>query len=138
MSRILIVEDEPLVRRALVRLLWRHTVVTAPNGHAALTLLRQDDAFDLILCDMMMPRLSGQGLYEALDGSACRTRFVFMTASTSLAQQKFMKESGRLILYKPVMPVDLLRLADEPGLALRDASSPDADPHHPHGPHPAV
>ena len=60
MSRILIVDDAPAIR-AMLRTLFEeegYTVVTAPDGYAALELLG-DDPPDLIITDVKMPRLDG-------------------------------------------------------------------------------
>jgi len=58
-GRILLVDDEPLVRSAMMRTLGRmgHTVVEAPSGEHALELV--DGATDLVLLDLSMPGLSG-------------------------------------------------------------------------------
>ena len=56
--RILIVDDDPLVLKAMRRLLHRHEVVTAPGGAEALAILEQRSDFNVILCDLMMPGVS--------------------------------------------------------------------------------
>ncbi|MCX5070663.1 SpoIIE family protein phosphatase [Micromonospora lupini] len=65
-GRILVVDDNVDLREHVTRLLspiWE--VVTASDGQAALTLAR-DGGFDLVLTDVMMPRLDGFGLVGAL------------------------------------------------------------------------
>ena len=57
--RILIVDDDPLVVKAMRRLLHRHDVTTAPGGAEALAILEQRSDFDVILCDLMMPGVTG-------------------------------------------------------------------------------
>src|SRR5690606_17161169 len=62
-SRVLIVDDEASLVRAYRRVLGRnHEVVGAYGGEEALRLLARDDHFDLILCDLMMPRVDGVGV----------------------------------------------------------------------------
>jgi adenylate cyclase len=63
-SRILIVDDHQSNRDLLSRRLMRdgHEIVTAEDGESALRLV-DEQAFDLILLDLLMPRMSG---YEAL------------------------------------------------------------------------
>ncbi|MFK7988992.1 MAG: ATP-binding protein [Sandaracinaceae bacterium] len=65
-SRILVIDDEPLVRRALVRLLREHEVVEAESGLEGLAQMEEGAPFDAILCDVMMPQLSGLDVYERM------------------------------------------------------------------------
>lgn len=76
---VLLVDDDPLVLRALARLLGAHKVTTAAGGKAALDLLAQHSDFDVILCDLMMPDVTGMDLYEELVrwGSGLERRIVF-------------------------------------------------------------
>ena len=65
-KRILVVEDDPEMRRYLARLLsGRWQVKTAPDGAAALEQIRQSPP-DLILADIMTPRMDGLQLLHAL------------------------------------------------------------------------
>jgi two-component system, cell cycle sensor histidine kinase and response regulator CckA len=83
--RVLIVDDEVAVARALAAALGRtHEVVVMTGGRQALSHLSGDPAFDAILCDVVMPDVSGVAFYEALRQSMpdlCR-RLVFMTGAT--------------------------------------------------------
>ncbi len=66
---ILVVEDEPLVRRTVVLALERagHRVLTAGDGEEGLALLRQEGhGVQLVLTDVVMPRLGGVELARAL------------------------------------------------------------------------
>lgn len=65
-GRILIIDDEPLVRRALVRLLREHEIVEAASGMEGLAQMEEGEPFDAILCDVMMPQLSGLDVYERM------------------------------------------------------------------------
>ena len=66
-GRILVVDDDASLVRAYRRWLGRtHDVIVAYDGQEALQVLEQDQAFDVILCDLMMPRFDGVALYEAL------------------------------------------------------------------------
>lgn len=66
MARILIVDDEPFVRNALSRALKGYDLITAANGEEALVHLAKSEPFDLILCDLMMPGVSGMDIYQHL------------------------------------------------------------------------
>jgi PAS domain S-box-containing protein len=81
-GRVLIVDDEPLVRGSVVRLLrLENDVVEAGSGYAAATILAADDRFDAILCDLIMPELSGMELHTRLAASRpdLASRMIFMT-----------------------------------------------------------
>jgi len=108
-GRVLIVDDEPAVARALRTGLGdEHDVVIAASGREALALLLGDDPdaarFDVILCDLMMPDLDGAELYEQLREKrpdlAARVIFVTGGAFTSRARE-FIERSGVRTLEKP-------------------------------------
>jgi len=65
-GRILIVDDEDGIRAAMVRMLRGHDTVQVAGGAEAIQILESDQAFDLILCDMMMPNVSGMDLHRWL------------------------------------------------------------------------
>lgn len=67
-----------LVKRALVP---AHGVVYAASGKQALAAIARGDVFDLILCDIMMPEMSGMDFHEELmlSASAQAVKMVFMT-----------------------------------------------------------
>ena len=83
MRRILVIEDEPEMRRNVTALLRYHEYETieAENGRTGLELARRDKP-DLILCDVMMPELDGYGVLQALqqDAGLALIPFVFLTA----------------------------------------------------------
>jgi two-component system, cell cycle sensor histidine kinase and response regulator CckA len=69
MARILVVDDEPMVRALITRALTDagHEVVVAANGKAALEAARGAEAgFDLIITNNYMPGLSGPELIERI------------------------------------------------------------------------
>lgn len=61
MSRILIVEDTPLMRESLVDVLTAsgHEVTTADNGLQAVEMIAGGAAFDIIITDIIMPEMDG-------------------------------------------------------------------------------
>jgi CheY-like chemotaxis protein len=66
-ARILVIDDEEILLKAYRRMLSeKHDVVVAQGGAKALELLRADTSFDVVLCDLMMPEVDGQGVYETL------------------------------------------------------------------------
>ncbi len=83
-KRVLVVDDEPLIRAVLQRILGGdHDVVCASAGEQALALL-ETDLFDLILCDVMMPGMSGLEVYRRIAAakSGLEQRVVFMSGGT--------------------------------------------------------
>ena len=66
MGKIIVVDDEPKLRKILVQALCDHgfEVTDCPSGLEALAELRQKE-FDLLLTDLMMPEMDGIALLEA-------------------------------------------------------------------------
>lgn len=62
-GRILIIDDDAFVRKTLRRALGAHDLTMAEDGARAIELLAGAEAFDVILCDLMMPAVSGIDLY---------------------------------------------------------------------------
>ncbi|MBL8916991.1 MAG: MASE1 domain-containing protein, partial [Archangium sp.] len=67
-ATVLVVEDEPLVRRTVVLSLERagYRVLTASDGEEGLNIARQNPAIDLVLTDVVMPRMGGVDLARQL------------------------------------------------------------------------
>jgi CheY-like chemotaxis protein len=83
---VLVVEDDESVRALLVRALGiQYKVLEAADGLAALELLRKIPAPDVILCDVMMPRMNGYALARMLkaDPVLKAIPIVFLTARGS-------------------------------------------------------
>ena len=109
-SRILIVDDEAAIGRALTRLLEGHDVTFLERGSAAIELLRTDASFDLVLCDLMMPNLTGMDVYEQVCARLPEygARFVFMTGGACSARAAaFIATSPRPCLRKPFRRADV-------------------------------
>lgn len=107
-ARILVIDDEPLVLRALRRTLGReHDVVCEESARAALALVAGGEPFDLVLCDLMMPDLSGFALHAALCASrpdlAARTVFLSGGAFTAAARASLARVA-KPCLEKPFEP----------------------------------
>ncbi len=114
--RVLIVEDEPALALAVERAIsGRHDTLVAPGGREALEVLTRDPAFDIVLCDLMMPGMSGRELYEEVcaRSSDIAARFVFMTGGTPTAGiRDFLASAQRPWLEKPFDTSALLLLLD--------------------------
>jgi len=111
-SRILVVDDDPLVARSIARALSpAHEVVTARSATEALACLERGERFEACVCDLMMPETTGMELYEKVRGEDPRLaeRFVFVTggAFTDRARD-FLVRTSSPCLEKPFDPVALL------------------------------
>jgi len=103
-GRILIVEDEAPIRSAMVRMLTGHETVEAANGSEARQLLENDQAFDLILCDMMMPDISGMELHQWLAEKHPRLAkdLIFITGGAFTPRaREYLRKVDNLRLEKP-------------------------------------
>ncbi len=100
-ARILLVDDEPAIGRALSLALGDlHDVVSVNGGGAAVELLARDDRFDVIFCDVTMPDLSGPEVFAR--APAVADRFVFLTGgSPDRETQHALAATGRPVLQKP-------------------------------------
>jgi DNA-binding response OmpR family regulator len=82
-TKILVIEDEPEMRRNVIALLryYDYETVAADNGRQGVEAARREKP-DLILCDVKMPELDGYGVLQTLqtDDSLGRIPFIFLTA----------------------------------------------------------
>ena len=112
MKKILVIEDEPEMRRNLLTILKleKFQPVGAENGRAGLDAIKRDKP-DLILCDVMMPELDGHGVLDALrkDEATASIPFIFLTAKGEKEDlRNGMKLGADDYLTKPVARLDLL------------------------------
>ena len=113
MKKILIIEDEPEMRRNIATLLRFHEYepIAAGNGREGVEAARREKP-DLILCDVMMPELDGYGVLQALqtDVLLARTPFIFLTAKGEKDDLRSgMNLGADDYLTKPVANADLVR-----------------------------
>jgi len=111
-KRILVVEDDDALRQILVHSLggW-YAVYQASDGLAALQLLRQIPAPDLIVCDVMMPRLDGFAFARRMRESRelARVPLIFLTAKTDTSSIiEGINSGARHYLPKPFKIAELL------------------------------
>jgi PAS domain S-box-containing protein len=109
---VLVVDDERPLAAMLGRLLApRHDVTVAHSGHEALAHLDSGASFDAVLCDLLMPEMTGMELYERVRRSQAElaSRFVFMTgAATAARVSDFVASVRNRVLEKPFEIADVL------------------------------
>jgi len=113
-AKVLLIDDEVHLLRALRRALQPHDVTTVPGGAEAIELLRGERDFDLVLCDLMMPQVDGAAVHRFLETDAPELldRLVFVSGGAFTAKvQRFLAEVGRPVVDKPVDVPTLRRLA---------------------------
>ena len=109
--RVLVVEDEPSLARAFGDELGRLHQVTVVSGAMDALAAIERQSFDVILCDLRMPGMSGEALYTrvAQIDSAHARRFIFMTGVGFGADvERFLAAAGRPVLEKPFSADDAL------------------------------
>ena len=113
---VLVVDDEPHVARAIERLLRSsHDVVAVGSGLDALTYLTTSKAPSVILCDLMMPTMTGMELHRALAAHRpdLARRMVFMTGGAFTPESAaFIETSSRPLLDKPFTRQAVLELIE--------------------------
>jgi two-component system, cell cycle sensor histidine kinase and response regulator CckA len=116
-GRVLLIDDEPSILTVLVGLLQRdHDVVAAASGEAARAILAGDQSFDVILCDLMMPGMSGMDVHAwvAAHHPALAQRIVFVTGGAFTPQAlEYVTRVGNLRLDKPYEPAKLEQLISD-------------------------
>jgi two-component system cell cycle sensor histidine kinase/response regulator CckA len=115
-ARVLIVDDDPRVLTVLSRMLDAHEVLIAQGASAALALLDSGGArVDVILCDVLMPDMSGIDLYRTLERRhpSLVSRVIFLSggANTELARE-FLRGVDNLCLKKPPQRAELVAAID--------------------------
>ncbi|MFQ3581617.1 MAG: response regulator transcription factor [Chloracidobacterium sp.] len=91
MARILVIDDEPDVRLATVMSLQRggHSTTEADSGVTAMRLLQQAGPFDLIVCDVMMPGMTGHEVCQLvrLNQATKDIPFIFLSAKRDVEER---------------------------------------------------
>ncbi|HVU01046.1 MAG TPA: ATP-binding protein [Polyangiaceae bacterium] len=111
-ARVLVVDDEPSVLVTVRRLLERYCdVETQGDSRAVLPYLSAGPRFDVLLCDLMMPEMTGLELFEEISkrSTALADRMLFMTAGAFTPNaQAFLETRPFGYVLKPFDPDDVV------------------------------
>ena len=113
-ASVLLVEDEQALATAVAEALVDAglNVDHAGDGMEALARIREQKDYDLVICDLKMPRIDGMTLYRAIAAAdpALARRVIFVTGDVAGTEaERFLEESGCRWLAKPFRLADLLR-----------------------------
>jgi PAS domain S-box-containing protein len=104
--RILVIDDEPLIVSMVADVLKeKHDVIGETNPERGLGRILNDAGFDMVMCDLMMPGLSGMEIYAqvARDRPGFEKCFVFVAAGAYTVQaQAFLAGVPNARLIKPL------------------------------------
>jgi len=116
-GRILVVDDERGILSAMRRMLGRdYNLVLASSGDEGKDILASSKPFDLILCDIMMPRVTGMDLHEWLSEHDVEqsSRMVFMTGGVFTGRaQEYLSRVDNPYIEKPFDSCGLPKMIDE-------------------------
>ncbi|HEX9759832.1 MAG TPA: ATP-binding protein [Candidatus Acidoferrales bacterium] len=134
---VLVVEDEPTVAQLIADVLGDagHRVDTSLDGREGLEMAARN-AYDLIICDLRMPRLDGRAFYQGLvrSGNPAQHRMLFITGDTLAPRAlEFLERNHLTYLSKPFLVEELQHvvtqiLEAEPEPARRNARPAGAGP----------
>jgi CheY-like chemotaxis protein len=115
-ARVLVVDDEPALASALGAFLsLEHHVTVVGRGDQALSLLSAGQYFDAIVCDVLMPKISGIELYEELEKRHPDMvgKVIFMTGAATMPRvAEFLSRIRNARLDKPIDVEQLKRTID--------------------------
>ncbi|AUX48286.1 transcriptional regulator [Sorangium cellulosum] len=112
---ILFVDDEPMLLNAFARAFEeRHEVLVAKSGHEALDILRaRAGRIDAIVCDLLMPQMSGMALYDEIGERfpQLQPKMAFMSGGAfTQAARAFVERVDNAKIAKPISLDDLERV----------------------------
>ena len=115
MGKLLIIEDDPLLRETLTEILevYGHNVIQAENGEDGVKMFSKSKP-DLLICDINMPKMNGFEVLEkikTLVGASKLPPFMFLSAKTSQKNIENCLDLGAVdFISKPYSALELLKL----------------------------
>lgn len=120
-QRLLVIDDDPIVRESLSRMLSKAFQVETASGVGDARRTVSGAHFDAILCDVMMDEGGGQAFFSWLqrERPSSAGRVIFVTGGvTDDASRRFLDAQGQPVLYKPVDLLTVERAVDEVSLGV--------------------
>jgi CheY-like chemotaxis protein len=116
-GKVLVVDDEVGIGKAVGRVLGdEHSVIALQSAASALQRIRDGERFDVILCDLLMPQITGMDFYDALlqiDPSQAGN-IIFLTGGAFTTRARtFLAEVGNQRIEKPFDPIHLRALIND-------------------------
>lgn len=116
--RVLVIDDDVALRRVMTRMLQRACDIdTAEDGAEGWERMRSATVpYDVILCDLMMPRMNGRELVALVERERpdlAPSMVILTGGSTDPVNESFLATTGRRVLEKPVSMAELLVLIGE-------------------------
>ncbi len=124
-GRILVVDDDVAVRRTLTRILVsEHDIVTVGSGVEAIEMVAEGERFDVVLCDLMMPRVSGDQCWARVAEIApdLAARFVFVTGGAMATTSRAFLENTLCPTVDKPFDAETLRRAVREVMRMEDAA----------------
>ena len=113
-ARLLVIDDEPNIGRLFQRTFRRkHEVVYEQQAATALARIVLGERFDIIFCDLMMPRMSGTAFIAqiaTLYPEELERIVVITGGGLDDDSRRFLETTSRRILYKPFTLAELEQL----------------------------
>ena len=110
-KKVLVIDDEPMILKLIQRTLADdYEVVTKESSLEALGFLKTQSDFDIVLCDLMMPEMTGIELFEKVGDEMpdIAEKFVFMTGGAfTPTAKRFLSTNVNKLLDKPFTPIGL-------------------------------
>jgi nitrogen-specific signal transduction histidine kinase/CheY-like chemotaxis protein len=113
-ARVLLIDDDPALRRALRRMLSaHHEVIEGDGGEGGIALLAGAQHYDAILCDLMMPDVDGAAVYDHIASRRpdLLNRLAFLSGGAFTPRTRaFLDQVEHQVIEKPVSREALLRV----------------------------
>src|ERR1700730_5728615 len=115
MKKVLVIDDDALVRDTIVRILERkgYTVLVAADGVRGLRIFHSEQP-DLVITDIIMPEKEGLETIRGIRGSQPDAKIIAISGGARIANLDYLRIAGELgaseIMPKPFDPADLVSL----------------------------
>ncbi|MDT0574850.1 response regulator [Croceicoccus sp. F390] len=123
-GRILLVEDEDMVRTVAQRSLTRlgYAVTTAADGEEGLRCIEQQEPFDLVISDVVMPNLNGPAMMQAIRERYPDLPVIFMSG---YAEEQLRREIDIARMYFLAKPFTMTDIGTKVATLLEPQPAPD-------------